>query len=41
VFVYAAAAAAAFISPWLSAGLYAGLVVFYMVESTALAGREV
>jgi uncharacterized membrane protein len=39
-FIYAAATAAAFASPWLSAGLYAAIAVLYMVESSVFAGRR-
>jgi uncharacterized membrane protein len=39
-FMYAAATAAALLNPYLSAGLYAAIAVFYVVESSLFGGRE-
>jgi uncharacterized membrane protein len=38
-FIFAGAAALSFVSPWLTAALYAAIVIFYMVESSFFAGR--
>jgi|SRR5581483_3366615 len=37
--IYAAATALAFVTPWLSVALFAGLTLFYMVESSLLGAR--
>jgi hypothetical protein len=37
VFIYAAAAATAFITPWLAAALFAAITAFYMIESSFFA----
>jgi uncharacterized membrane protein len=39
-FMYAAATAAAVLNPYVSAGLYAAIAVFYVVESSLFGGRE-
>ena len=39
-FIYLAATVAALVSPLLSAGLYAGIALFYVVESSLFGGRS-
>jgi uncharacterized membrane protein len=39
-FMYAAATAAAFLNPYVSAALYAAIAVFYVVESSLFGGSE-
>jgi uncharacterized membrane protein len=39
-FMYAAATAAALLNPYVSAGLYAAIAVFYVVESSLFGGSE-